>query len=223
MLLSEEDREQFQTPDEESNADEETLTGEDAPVGTEEQPEAPKSDEPDYKVKFSESTRENQRILAEKQKTDQENQTLKDGMAKLEAEKKELFEAINADNPNAAIIKSLQNRIEQTEKSVSEKELDRDLNDLVKQTPLAGKVADAIRKLAKVEGKSPKEIYETNFKPLEEEAGKAKADKIIKQKQHQPESGKGSINKDPSLSALGDDFNKLPLAERKKAFQKMGL
>lgn len=218
-----ENEEEFQTPDGEEAGNEETPTPEPNTIGTEEQPEAPKSEDVDYKTKFSESTRENQRILENQKKLEQENVSLKESNVKLEAERKELFDAINADNPNAAIINSLRQKVEATERQVADREFERDLKDFVKENPSAGAVADAIRKLAKVENKSPKEIYDANFKPIEERASKAKAEKISQQKADQPETGKGSITKDPSTSALGDDFNKLPLEKRREAFKKMGL
>jgi len=63
-----------QTPEEEVDIDEKTLTNEDDLEGTDDDEV---ESEKDYKVKFSESTRENQRIMTENKKLQEQLEALK--------------------------------------------------------------------------------------------------------------------------------------------------
>lgn len=208
---------------EEAKYFQEEATEGDNDAGTEENSTPKAEPEVDYKRKFAESTKEVQRILAERKA---EQSALREKEARLEQivkEKAELEALVQTENPAGYESHKMANELNELKKTVLlQKEKDA-INEFVADNPDAKAHKDALKTLGRANpDKSYDEIYNQFIKPIYE-AGKSEAEakKLIK-KQTQPESGSGSAEKTP-VATDDNDFNNLSLDERKRRLKAMGL
>ena len=209
--------EEIQTSNPEGETDEETLTGEPEEKGTE--GGEPASEEEDYKKKFSESTREAQRLLEENKVLKADTEKTKSRIDELEKQEQERVKLLEEENPDAAKIYKLEKSIDDLKKSILLGKEERDVLDFIGSEPRADVAKEGLKRLMRVNpAKSPKELWEENFLPVIEAFGKSKAGR----KAGQPETGKGSMSGEP-ITELGEEFNRLPLEKRRAYFKKRGL
>ncbi len=175
-----------------------------------------KKEEVDYRVKFSESSREALRLLDEKKALEQ---SISERDQKISAYEKQL-ESLKADNPDLAKVIDLENTVNELKKDAALGKEERSLNEFIKEVPDAESFKEAIRKLGRIEPtKSYKEIFSEHFSAV---VGKI-SDDVARQNSQQVETGKGSISTDPDSTLDAKEFNKLPLEKRRDIFKKMGL
>ena len=209
--------EEIQTSVPEGETDEETPTGEPEGEGTEGKESTP--EEEDYKKKFSESTRENQRILEENRVLKVESEKTKARLDELEKQEQERVKLLEEENPDAAKIYKLEKSIDDLKKSILLDKEEKEVLIFIGSEPRAEAAKEGLKRLMRVNPtKSPKELWEENFLPAIDAFVKSKAGK----KAGQPETGKGSMSGEP-IAELGEEFNKLPLEKRRAYFKKRGL
>ena len=209
--------EEIQTSNPEGETDEETPTGELEGEGTE--GGEPASEEEDYKKKFSESTRENQRILEENKVLKVESEKTKVRLDELEKQEWERVKLLEEENPDAAKIYKLEKSIDDLKKSILLDKEEKEVLAFIGSEPRAEAAKEGLKRLMRVNPtKSPKELWEENFLPAIDAFVKSKAGK----KAGKPETGKGSMSGEP-ITELGEEFNKLPLEKRRAYFKKRGL
>lgn len=184
-------------------------------------------EEVDYKVKFSESSREAQRLLEEKKRLEEENKLYKGitdkFMANRDTREDDEIEKLKDVDPIGYELAKTKRDLDETKKMVLKEKEEREFQGFSSSNPLAVKHAEAIRKLGRLEPTSSySEIWDKYFKSAYEEGAKAQIDKLRKEKEVQPETGKGNISSE-FTTELGEEFNKLPVSKRKEAFKKMGL
>ena len=187
------------------------------------QPPKDGEEEPDYRGKFSESSKENQRILADNKRIAEENATLRESNAKLQTLSEELRLVAGEANPDGTKILDLEKSIRELQTNIALSKEATDVNAFIGENPEAAKVSDSLRKLYRLNPtKSLSEIWAENFAPLVQATKEGAAAKKATQTKTQPEKTGGSVSGDPSASALPADFNKWSIAERKAYLQKRG-
>jgi predicted RNase H-like nuclease (RuvC/YqgF family) len=207
-----------QTSEEEVKVDGETPTNE--TDTTETGGEAnPQKEEIDYKTKFSESSREAQRLMEENKRLAQEYNLKDKELADAQEERKRFEEEIANANPEQLDAFKMRKSIEELQKSVVLEREERELTQFTASNPEAAKHKEVLRKLGRAEKKSYNELWNENFKDLYGEltAEKSKADK----KSRQPETGKGSATNMEGGFSL-DAFSKMSLIQQKEYLKKQG-
>lgn len=211
--------EEIQTSEEEEVTDEETQTSEESEAETEGGEGTTSEGDVDYKEKFSQSTTENQRILEENKALQEKLDEEKKDKAKLEEEHNKHFNNLQEEDPEEYRISQMEKSVKETQRTLLEQKEESDLNSFINDKPEAKSIKEALRKLGRTEpNRSYDELYTENFEKPFEKFQKEKEGK----KKVQPETGKGSISKDP-VAELGEGFDKLSLDKRKDQFKKMGL
>ncbi len=209
--------EEYQTSETEVEIGEETQTDETEVEETEGAVEAPQEEEIDYKIKFSESSREAQRLLSEKKQADTLLVQREQALAEKESELEEMRNALNSDNPDAGELLNLKKSVASLQKDILLEKEEKLVNEFIGKEPLAAKAKEALKDYGRVyPNKSLNEIWETYFKPLVEQG------KTIVKTSPKTETGKGSSSPEPT-GGINDNFNKLSLEDRKKHFKKLGL
>lgn len=182
----------------------------------------------DYKDKFANSTRENQRIL-------EENNTLQsarkgDGatIERLNKEMEDLRKIAEGSNPEGLEKFDLKKSADDNARQLAELKLENEIDRFVSKTPGADERREALKNLAKVfPTKSLADIWGENFKGVGDAVAKAKEDKTTSQKKTQPEKGKGTSTKEPGGETIAGmpvaEFNKLSVSERRSALIKAGI
>lgn len=182
----------------------------------------------DYKVKFSESTRENQRIAGE-------IKTLQDSRAgdrataeRLQREMEDLRKVAAKENPEGLEKFDLKKSHEENSRKLAELTLDRELDSFASKTVGAPERREALKNLAKAfPSKSLAELWNENFAGVSEAIEKAKKDKTTSQTTTQPEKGKGTSTREPGGETVAGlpvaEFNKLSVGERRALLTKAGI
>lgn len=210
--------EEIQTPNPEKTPNEETPTGKLEGTGTE--GGEPAEGTEDYKKKFSESSREAQRLFEENKVLKAESEQTNVRLAELEQIEEEKQRLLEEENPDAAKIHKLEKSIDEVKKSILLEKEDKDVSSFISSESRAVASKEALKRLMRVNPfKSPKELWEENFLPAIETAVKSKAGKGA----GQPETGKGSMSGEPIAELELEEFNKLPLEKRKAYFKRIGL
>jgi hypothetical protein len=204
-------------------ADEETPTGDpaDAKTGAEgEQPsgESPKGE--DYKVKFTESSKEAMRLLDENKKLQVDLEAERQARQALEKDSEDLANI----NPDGSRLLKTEKTVEQIQKELLLEKEERELNSFVQLTPEAKSHAEALKSLGRANPKaSYKDLWEKHFLPIFE-AGK-EASKSQRKKDTQVETNVGNQTPAPAEehTFTVEQFNALPLEKRREFFKKMGM
>lgn len=215
---SEEVLDEQKAPTEES---EETET-----EGGETQPE-----EIDYKVKFSESSKEAQRLAGEAKRLEAERAATEERVRQLEAEKTRLeeeqrkaFEALKESNPEAYNFTKLEREVNELKQSVFSGTLEGQIEKFIQTEPLAQASRDAILRILKSNpSRTPQQVWEEDFRPVVNHAIDSAAKRKTRTASEQPESGEGSIIEEPlEETGLPANFSKLPLEKRGEILRKKG-
>lgn len=182
-----------------------------------------KEPEVDYKVKFSESAREAQRLYEETKTLKQEKA---EALQRAEAERKEreeLLARLKDENPEAFDALSIKKNLSELQREVLTQKEEREVNDYLSKNPQAVAHKEALKRLGRAEPKkSYDELWSENFAPVMESGRKLAEQEYKSTRAKQPETGKGSISKDPASAFDVDEFNKLTLAQRKEILKKQG-
>ena len=207
-----------QTSQDDVQADAKGQTSEDTPKETAGDQAAPEKEEIDYKVKFSESSAEAQRLLDEKKRLQAEKEEkereLRERTEELERLREE-NEALASGNPEAYDTVKLKKSLEEIKKQVLIEREERELQDYIRRNPQAEAHKEALRKLGRHSKLSYDKIWAENFKPVYDRMAEKKG-------AVQSEKGKGNMSQEPSSEIDLEEFNKLPLAKRKAYLKKMG-
>lgn len=181
-------------------------------------------DEEDYKVKFSESSREAQRLYGENKNLKDEMEVLKTKVSNLSVvEEKELAELKEA-NPELYEFRTLKKSFGELQKTVLSQKEELEIAKMLEANPDAKLFREAIKKIGRAEpNRSYDDIWAEEFKPLIETKVKAKADEIAKAKGKRTETGKGSMTDEPISDLSLDKFSKLSLVEKKAYLVGKGL
>ena len=156
--------EEIQTSNPEGETDEGTPTGE--PEGEETEGGEPAPEEEDYKKKFSESTRENQRLLEENRFLKADTEKTKSRIDELERQEQERVKLLEEENPDAAKIYKLEKSIDDLKKSVLLDKEEKEVLIFIGSEPRADAAKEGLKRLMRVNPtKSPKELWEENFLP----------------------------------------------------------
>jgi len=215
--LEAEETSQDEKPEEQGETETEEL---EQTAGDEGEPE---KEETDYKVKFSESTRENQRIR-------EENQALEDELEEARANSKRLEESLRSNlkeleetDPASAEVIKIKQKLAGLEKSnLLEKEA-RVISEFIERNPQAKDDREALKALMRANPrKSAEQLYERHLKPAYNRGVDAGANKLRKQKSAKPETGKGSKTGEPT-GEFPDGFNSWSLDKRKAYFKRKGI
>ena len=174
----------------------------------------------DYRKKFSESSKEALRLLEDNKVLEQSFKAERAAKEKIEKEQKELYEALLADDPTKAKALDYDKKIAAIEAEVRQDKEERLLQDFTKGDTLKEKSKEAIRNLARAEGKSFQEVWETRFEPIFKEAQSTKTAKLADKVSKTVE--KGTQTPEPS-GGIPDGFDKLSLSERREYFRKQGI
>lgn len=183
----------------------------------------PGSQEIDYKVKFSESSREAQRLLDEVKRLTAENEQFKDSRVQLETDLEDAKEVLKQTNPEAYNFKTLEKSVKDIEKNLALSKENESLNQYLTQNP----GADAIKESLRVLGRqfptlSYDELWKQHYEPVvTKTTTDVQAKKALK-KASSPETGKGSPTSDLAGDVDDKDFNKKTLNERKAILKKKG-
>ncbi len=179
----------------------------------------PQKKEIDYETKFSESSREAQKLLEEKKRLRAELDDKIRINRELVEERKKFEEEMASANPEQYDALKMKKSIEELERAVVLEKEERELTQFVASNPEAAKHKEALRKLGRYEKKPYTELWSENFKDIygEVAAEKSKAGK----KARQSETGKGSASQMEGGFNLGD-FNKLSLIQQKEYLKKQG-
>jgi len=189
--------------------------------GTEAVDSAPTEPAIDYKEKFSASTTENQRIMAEN-KTIQDNLRAKEAaIDNLEREKQEIESRLKEENPEAYDALKVNKELNSLKKDVILQKEELAINSFIADRPEAKAHKDALRMFGRANPDVPlSELYDRHIKPTYEAGMRDYETKQKLNKQVQPESGR-SLEEQPG--AVDDDFNSKPLEERKRLLKAQGL
>lgn len=190
----------------------------------EEDEDESEKDKTDYKLKFSESTRENQRIFAENAASKEENEALKGKVSKLEADMKEYFETLKDESPDAEKMLRLEKSIKELQTQIFQNKEEMEVGKFLTEHPEAEPIDASLRKLYRTNpNKSVEELWNEFFKPLADKTEEGAKARIRRQRSEMPETGKGSSAKGPDAELSEGEFNELSLEERKKHLKKLGL
>jgi len=201
----------------------EEATQEDEDNGTEERGSTPKEPEVDYRIKFSESTKENQRIMAENKATQERLARIEAHASTLEEEKAELERQLRSEKPDSFEAIQVKKELNELKRDIIlQKERDA-INDYVDSNPEAARHKEALKSLGRANPTlSYSEIYDRMIKPVYEAGMKDYEEKQKIKKQIQPETGRGSVEKGPD-EEKEENFSNLSLEERRRKFKAMGL
>jgi len=179
----------------------------------------------DYKTKFSESTRENQRILEENKNLKAEKEAMEKSLDELKAEKEELHKAIESENPDRAEILRLEKSVKSMQSDILKAKEDTAVGKFLKDHPEADVVSASLRRSFRTNpDKSIEDIWNEDYKPFADKLVQSKTDQKIAQKASQPESGQGSSSPEPaSVDVDSEAFAKLSLQQQKEVLLKKGL
>jgi len=213
------------TPDPESPEAkyfETTETEADNTEGTEVTENTPTEPEVNYKEKFAASTRENQRIEAEKKVIQDALNEKEANIVALAEEKAEYERRLKDEQPETYDAIKVNKELSELKKDLVLEKEGRKLNDYIESNPDAKGHKEALKGLGRVNpNMSYDNIYQTMVKPIYEAGIKDYETKKQLKKQIQPETGRGSVEKAPNIDTK--EFNSGSLEERRRQFKEMGL
>lgn len=185
---------------------------------------SPPEKQEDYKLKFSESSKEALRLLEENKRKDAEADELRANQQRLETELK-TYQEIYAGNAEATDMVKVKASIESLQKSVVQAKEEAELADFLRQNPEADSHREALKSLLRANpSKSLKRLWDDNFEPLLKKGGEKAISELQTKKRIQPETGKGVATNEPAggLSMTEETFKKLPLEKQKEVLKKLG-
>jgi len=172
----------------------------------------------DYKTRYAESTRENQRILDENKSLKSDLEKNKSNYSDLEKSFNELDGKFKDENPESYDAVKANKTIGDLQGKVAGLSEDNKLNDYVQSNSNANKHKGALRDLGRANpNKSYETLWEENFAGFYKEAGKKT------EKKSQPESGEGAVTPDMETGEMPKDFNTWPMAKREAWFRGKGI
>jgi hypothetical protein len=174
----------------------------------------------DYKAKFSASTTEAQRLVAENKLLEARMAEIEANAGRLAKEKEEMERRFADQNPEVYDqIKTSKEMAEIKEKLLLQEERTA-IDDFTKTIPEAVSHKDALKKLGRAfPGKSYQDIWNETFKPFYDNIQTAV---IEDKKKSMPEKGDGSISEVTTEELSLAEINKLSLPKQKAYFKKMG-
>ena len=207
----------------EETLNEETPTNDQETEGTEDgEGKPPKEQEPDYKLKFSESSREAQRLYEETKTFKSQLIEKETALVEKEAELARIYETLNSDNPEAGKVVKLEKTVDELKKFVLMTKESQAIDEFVKSNSVAEAHRETLKRLGRaLPDKSYKEIWEDTLSFAYTKGKNDSAEEQKRLKAEAPERGKGGISSEPIASI--EQLNKLPLEKRKEYFKKMGL
>jgi hypothetical protein len=233
------DNNKSKPPKEDKEADDESQTGDESDNETDDQNgESGEGDGDegdgkniDYKTKFSESTKEAQRLLGEIKTAQDLTAQEKARGVELEKQLKEIREVAEGKNPEGLKLVDLQRQLAETTQSFALEKEERMLDSFFAdvKTEGASSKKEALRALKRAQpNTSLVSLWDEHFKAGVEAAAKAKQDKKTDKKKNASETGKGTSGREPAAGeTVGntgytlDEFNKLPVAKRRSLLAKM--
>lgn len=215
-----------QTPD---VVDEETLetepeTTEEGTAGDTPTPE-PTVDKIDYEHKFSESSKEAQRLLQVNREIEEARIEDKVTIQQLQKENEEILNRLKDDNPESFNAYEQKQFAEKQSLELAKLREDMDLRDFISSTPEAVDYEATLRNMRRAfPDKSFTEIFEENFSSVVQAKKELEATTSTARKTTAPETGEGTSTRNPSGDTIGGypvaEFNKLPTAKRRSILAK---
>ena len=201
------------------------LTLEESDEETESAEETPPQDTEDYKQKFSMSSQENQRILAENKKLQLDMASQRAEADKLKVETKRYADLLLNENPEAMDMAQTRQAVAQLQKDIALEREARKLDDFVREHPEAQSHREALQRFGRVYPEAGYEsLWSENFAPLIAKGEETSAEQIRKARKSSPETGKGSASGAPSEGGMTpEQFSKLSIEEKKAHLKKIGL
>lgn len=212
------------TPDPESKeAEPFPETSDNDTKGKEAEDSKPKEPEIDYRERYAQSTREAQRIMAENKAIQDELRKKEELLTQIEQEKIEYERRLRDENPESYDAYRVQQELNSLKKDIILQKERIALDDYAKQNPESSKHLEALKTLGRANpDKTYDELYNNYIKPAYEAGVKDYEARQKMQKQTQPETGKGSVDKGPVADNDMEEFNKLSLEDRKRRLKAMG-
>lgn len=188
-------------------------------TGADEQPlEEPKVD---YEEKFANSTKENQKIMAENKKLQADFEANDTRLRELEEEKNTLDEQLKTDDPEAYDAFKVKKELHEIKKDLITSKEENSLNGFLMDNPNAKEQKEVLRQLGRTNpNQSYDDLWETVVKPLQDAGVAAYQAKQAEKVNAQTEKGGGAMETSPGGTDMSK-FNGLPLAEQKKIIDKM--
>lgn len=181
------------------------------------------AEEVDYKEKFANSTRENQRIREEIEAAEEDAAELRATNARLQTEMESYLKELREDDPGSARIIKVEQTLKSLEQSTLLAKEGVEVVNFIEGNPAAKGDREALRALMRTHPrKSPEYLWDKYLKPAYDRGFEEGGQKLRGQNATRPESGKGSKTGEPT-DEYPDDFNQWPLAKRKAWFKKKGL
>lgn len=226
---------------EDKKADDESQTGDESDDETDDQQgeagddddnsDAGDDSKVDYKKKFSESTKEAQRLLGEIKTAQDSSAQEKAKAAKIAEEMAELRKVAEGKNPEGVQIHDLSRRLEETTRTLALEKEERMLDTFIAGVKIDGASSkkEALRALKRAQPEiTLDKLWDEHLKAGVEFAAKAKQDKKTSKKKDSSESGKGTSGRESSgeeqVGTTGfslKEFNKLPVSKRRALLAKM--
>lgn len=181
-----------------------------------------------YKGKFGMSTAGAQQLLGDKNTLTGTIAEKERQLSERAKEIEDLRKIAEGDNPEGLKLHDLQASAKKNAEELALLKEDKQLDDFIKDVPLAADKKDALRSLARaIPTKSLTDIWNESFKTGAEAEAKAATDKKIAQKKAASDKGKGTSTRDPAAHTIGGytpaEFNKLSVEKRKAVMIKEGL
>ena len=206
----------------------ETATDEETPEEevVEEKEKPVEEDAIDYKQRYSDSTREFQKLqqklkegealsTLERQKAESYQRERDDALARLQAEQPETFDTL-----------TMKKQLDTTVQQLAELKEKAQLDDFIADQPLAKSHREALKNFGRAfPDKSLDSIWGENFKDIVEARQEIQEKKKTRTAASQPD--RGGATAEPGKKTIGgyseDEFNKLPVMKRREILDKAGI
>ncbi len=180
----------------------------------------PQKEEIDYKTKFSESSKEAQRLYEENKRLQAERDDKDKKISELAEERQRFEEEIASANPDGLELAKMKENIHHLEKTVVLEKEERELTQFISLEPKAVRHKEALKKLMRADTRPLHEIWKDTFSSIYNE--KEILEKKETQKRNQIETGKGNRSEISGGEISLDEFNKFSLNQQKEYLKKKG-
>src|SRR3990167_1621581 len=164
------------------------LTLEESDEETASAEETPPQDTEDYKQKFSMSSQENQRILAENKKLQLDMASQRAEADKLKVETKRYADLLLNENSEAMDMAQTRQAVAQLQKDIALEREARKLDDFVREHPEAQSHREALKRFGRVYPEAEyDQVWNENFAPLIAKGEETSTEQIRKARKSSPE------------------------------------
>lgn len=190
--------------------------------------EAEPKDTTDWKQRYSESTKEFQKLNAKLKEYEGLTAQERNKAEKLQEERDSLMKRLKDEQPETYDAITLKSALDSNSRELAELKEKVQLDDFISDEPLAKPYREALKAHARAfPKKSMQDIWNDSFKDIAEAKKEIAETKTARKKESQPDKGKGTSTAEPGKETIAgmpvEDFNKLSVEKRRELLIKANI